>query len=87
MVATPTPSAQDILNSTTITEAPSPLQRRTEYNAAFLPLYIGYAPYGFASSANVWTIFKFTYTAENLESLKQTALRVAWDERTTVGYA
>jgi hypothetical protein len=82
-----TPSAQDIVNSTTITEAPSPLQRRTEYNAENLPLYIGFAPYGFATSATVWTIFKFTYNASNLETLKQTALRVAWDERATVGYA
>jgi hypothetical protein len=82
-----TPSAQDILNSITTTEAPSSLQRRTEYNAENLPLYIGFAPYGFASSANVWTIFKLTYSAENLETLKQTALRVAWDDRASVGYA
>lgn len=63
----------DSVNSYTITEGPSSLQRRTEYNGNSIPLYIGYAPKGYTAGTDGWTIFKFTYDANNLETYKATA--------------
>ena len=69
-------------------EAPTDIQRRSAYDAVTnLMLYLGYAPHGAATSATVWMIFKYTYDANGLETLKQTGYG-AWDARdTTVTYA
>jgi len=75
----------DILNSYTITEGPSSLQNRFEYNADGTVLYAGYAPRGAAASENVWVIFKYSYTSQQVV-LKQTAYDT-WDDRGTATYA
>lgn len=77
---------QDLVNSITVTENISTLQRRTAYTAANLPEYIGYAPKGAATSDNSWTIFKYTYNGTGLETLKQTSYD-AWDNYLTADYA
>lgn len=75
----------DLLNSSMITEAPSPLQNRFEYSAGNV-IYAGYAIKGADSSDTVWTIFKYTYDTGNLV-LKQTALQVSWDNRADESYS
>ncbi len=61
-------------------------QRRTAYNANLLPEYIGYAIRGEATSSGTWIIWKFTYDANNMETLKQTAFD-SWDNKATASYA
>lgn len=83
-----TPSRQDLINSQATSEAPNTIQRRTDYDEETnLPVYIGFAHYGAASSADVWTIYKITYNASGLETLKQTATKAVWDNRTSETYA
>lgn len=50
------------------------------------PDYVGQAPRGVASNQAAWTIYKFTYTSNNL-TLRQIAYKTAWDSRTTGDYA
>lgn len=68
-----------ILVSSAAHESPNLLQRRTEYDAGGLPIYIGFAPMGEATSSKLWTIYKITYT-NSLETLKQIGIG-AWDDR------
>lgn len=81
----PQPRTQDIINSKTINEAPSTLVNRFEYNGDSTVLYAGYAPRGSATSDDVWTIFKYTYSSQ-LVTLKQTAFD-SWDNRATASYS
>lgn len=81
----PSPQNLDLLNSIMFCEAPSTLQNRFEYNVDTTVLYAGYAIKGAAASDEVWTIQKFTYTSQ-MVTLKQTAVRVAWDNRASATY-
>lgn len=75
----------DLVNSHATTDVPSSIQRRTEYTAEGVPLYIGYAYWGADQSDNVWTIFKISYDANNQEILKQTAFD-SWTNREWATY-
>lgn len=68
-----------------MTEIPSDLQQRFEYNGDGTVLYAGYAPRGLASSAAGWMIHKFTYTTQ-MVTLRQTAF-TSWDGRAAGSYA
>lgn len=80
----PVPRPIDLVNSTTITEGPSSLQNRYEYNVDQTVLYAGYAPWGTEQTDDVWTIFKYTYTSQQV-TLKQTAFG-AWSDRANLTY-
>lgn len=82
----PNPRTSDLLNSYTITEAPSSLQTRTDYNADGTISYIGSAIRGAAASDRIWTLFQYTYNASQAQTLKQTAFD-SWDNRATAEYA
>lgn len=79
------PRSVDLVNSQTTTDAPSSLQIRNEYNPDQTTLYMGFAQRGTLTSENTWTIFKYTYTAQQM-TLKQTAFD-SWDNRAIATYA
>lgn len=76
---------QDVVNSLTTTDSPSSLQNRVEYNGDQTMAYNGWAARGASSSDDVWTIFKYTYVAQQM-TLKQTAF-CSWDDRSSGVYA
>lgn len=76
--------SRDLVNSQTITEGPSSLQNRYEYNADSTVLYTGYATKGAAVGDDVWTIHKFTYVNQ-LVTVKQTAFDT-WSNRANATY-
>ena len=76
--------SRDLVNSRTITEGPSSLQNRYEYNSDGTVLYAGYAPKGAAQDEDVWTIHKFTYSTQ-LVTVKQTAFDT-WSNRASALY-
>lgn len=62
----------------------SDFQVRIEYDGNDNPQYIGYAPKGSASSADVWIVYFLTYSGTNM-TLKQTAYG-SWDNRASLSY-
>ena len=75
---------KDNLNSTSTNQAPSTLQIRIDPDTS-APIYVGYAVMGESSSADVWTIYKLTYSGSEITT-KQTALG-SWDNRTLYTYS
>lgn len=47
------------------------------------PEYQGFAQAESATTANVWTIYKFTYAAGGDITRRQIVFKRAWDDRTT----
>ncbi len=75
---------KDVFMTYMITEGPSTLQNRFEYNADSTVLYAGYAVKGETQSNSMWTIHKFTYVNQQV-TLKQTAVG-SWSERANLTY-
>jgi len=76
-------------NDVILTEAPA-LIKRVEYNASNLPVYIGWAAPGTASSAAAWQITKHTYTGNNVTLIEfadsNTNFDNIWDSRASLNY-
>ncbi len=76
-------------NTRVLTEAPALIQRM-DYNGDGLPIYIGLAFPGSASSEAVWQIRRFTYSGTNVELIEfadlDTEFDNVWDSRTTLTY-
>jgi hypothetical protein len=70
------------------TEIPTNMQMRVDYDGAVdgLPLYMGFAPRGLASSATGWLIQKFTYDGSRQATLRQCAYD-SWDNRASGTFA
>ena len=68
-----------------ITEIPSNLQMRIEYNGAVAE-YVGFAPRGLAVGTEGWLIQKFTYDGSDRATLRQIAWDT-WDNRAGASYA
>lgn len=80
-------ATRPIVNSISVTDTPTTLQRKTEYNSDGLALYIGYAPMGAsADDENAWTIYTFEYNANLQETAKKTAI-TSWTNRASATYA
>lgn len=73
------------LNNIIVSEIPSTIQQRFEYNADGTVKYAGSAIRGASASSQIWTLHKFTYSS-GLLTLRQTAFG-SWDERSTAIYA
>lgn len=80
------PVDKDVVNSITITEAPSTLQKRYEYNTDTTVAYAGSAPRGRASSDPDWNITKYTYNGSQQVTQSQVAFD-SWDNRTLASYS
>jgi hypothetical protein len=65
--------------------------QRIDYTAGGLPLYIGFAVPGSASSAAVWQIKKITYSGSNITVVEfadgDTKFDNIWDNRTSLSYS
>lgn len=68
-----------------ITEIPSNLQNRFEYNGDGTVLYAGYGARGLATSVTGWLIRKYTYSGGNV-TVVQTAYD-SWDNRVSATYS
>lgn len=59
------------------------MEERYEFDADGNPLYVGKAPDGTATTAALWTVYKFTFVG-GLPTRKQVRENIAWDDRATV---
>lgn len=50
------------------------------------PVYRGLAAPGVSTSSSAWTIYKFTYTTDQL-TLRQISFKASWDNRATEDYS
>lgn len=70
-----------------VTDIPSDLQMRVEYNSPTpTQKYVGYGARGLATSQDGWIIYEFTYNGSNQLTLRQTAYDT-WDNRASASYA
>ena len=75
-----------LLNFSTVMVIPGEYIANFAYDANSQLEYEGYAPYGSATSSNVWTIKKYVYSS-NLLSTVRIARNVDWDSRTSHTYS
>lgn len=74
--------------ATKVDEMPSRNQLRMDYTGTTsgVPIYVGFAAPGVATSATTWRICKYTDSAAG-PTLKQCADDVSWDNRAAATYS
>lgn len=73
------------LTSKRVTDIPSDLQIRIEYNGDGTQKYVGYAPKGHSTGDDGWLLWEFTYNGSKQMTLRQSAFDT-WDNRASASF-
>ena len=78
---------EDNINRMSVTIIPPSHIVNYAYTATFQIEYMGHAKKGSATSAAVWTVRKYTYTAQKQIETERVAHNIAWDDYAGASYS